>query len=217
MLKHSALLRSPRAAALVGLVAVSAPTAAAAHFLMMEPTSAIVQDQRGDPQKLGPCGGTTANGGTQSNAVTAVRGGDMLHLKIKETVFHPGHYRVALAVNDRAELPADPETVTRATDRGPYSVSAKIDAKPRPPVLADGLFRHTVRLAPGLLWETDIRVPNINCDNCTLQVIQWMAEHGFNTDGGYSYHHCATLKITANPRVPIDRRWPQQQRPRRRS
>lgn len=206
---------SPRgrmAAVLVGAATLAAPAVAAAHFLLVEPANQIVQDSRGDPQKLGPCGGTTADAGVPSNAVTAVRGGDKLHIKIQETVFHPGHYRVALAVNSRNELPADPETVTRDTPRGPYSVSAKIDETVRPPVLADGLFRHTYRLAPGLAWETDVKIPNVNCESCTLQVIQWMAEHGYNRDGGYSYHHCATLKITANPRLPIDRRWPGQTR-----
>jgi hypothetical protein len=187
-----------------------APAAASAHFFLVEPANQLVQRPNGDPQKLGPCGGTSADPGTPSNAVTEVRGGDKLHLKIQETVFHPGHYRVALAVNSTAELPADPETATRETPRGPYSVSAKIDAKPRAPVLADGLFNHTYRLAPGLFFESDVRIPNINCSNCTLQIIQWMAEHGYNRDGGYSYHHCATLKITANPRLPLDRGWPRQ-------
>ena len=205
--------RAPTVACALGVVALATPGAAAAHFLLMEPAASLKQDQRGDPQKLGPCGGTTANPGVTSKAVTEVRGGDKLHLKVQETIFHPGHYRVALAVNGEAELPADPETVTRETPRGPWSVSAKIEQNPRPPVLADGLFRHTFRLAPGLFWETDVTVPNINCDACTLQVIQWMAEHGYNADGGHSYHHCATVKITANPARPIDRRWPRQTAP----
>jgi hypothetical protein len=206
--RERALRASLTAAA--ATAAVLLPGAAFAHFYLVTPANQLAQSPLGDPQKLGPCGGTTANKGELTNAVTEVRGGDKLHLKIQETVFHPGHYRVALAVDSRDELPADPETVTRDTPRGPYSVSASIADKPRPPVLADGLFKHMYKLAPGLFWETDVRVPNINCENCTLQVIQWMAEHGYNKDGGYSYHHCAMLKITANPALPIDRRWPGQ-------
>ena len=45
-------------------------------------------------------------------------GGSKLHLKVQETIYHPGHYRVALAVNSRNELPADPMTVERMTERG---------------------------------------------------------------------------------------------------
>ena len=33
----------------------------------------------------------------------------MLHVKVQETVYHPGHYRIALAVNSPTELPVDPK------------------------------------------------------------------------------------------------------------
>ena len=56
--------------------------------------------------------------------------------------------------------------------------------------------------------EADIEIPNINCTKCTLQVIEFMAAHGFNKDGGYTYHHCADLQIRANPSQPIDTRFP---------
>ena len=75
---------------------------------------------------------------------------------------------------------------------------------------ADGLFAHTEKQAPDAFWETDVKLPNIHCDKCTLQVIEFMAEHGLNKDGDFSYHHCATLKITANPAFPIDKGWPGQ-------
>lgn len=193
----------------LGAVVLLAPAGASAHFILDAPAASLVQDQRGDPQKLGPCGGTTANPGTPSNAVTEVQGGSMLRVKVRETIYHPGHYRVALAVGSLDELPPDPETTVRNGPRGPISVSAKIVAKPTRPILADGLFVHAERVPSGTVFETDVRIPNFNCANCTLQVVQWMAEHGYNTDGGYTYHHCAALKITANPRRPIDRAWTQ--------
>jgi hypothetical protein len=98
----------------------------------------------------------------------------------------------------------------RESPRGPISVSGKIDPRPRPPVLADGLFEHRERPAPGSHFETDIRLPNINCEKCALQVLQFMEEHGLNREGDFSYHHCADLKITANPALPIDKAWPGQ-------
>ena len=199
----------------IGAVALLSPSAASSHFVLLEPTNLLVQNEVGDPQKLAPCGGRSNDPGTPTNAVSQARGGDMLHIKIREAIFHPGHYRVALAVNSQDELPPDPETTTRETPRGPFSVSAKIDPNPRPPVLADGLFVHTERPAPGSFHETDIRLPNINCEKCTLQIIQWMGEHRLNEDGDYSYHHCAALKITANPALPIDTNWPGQSTARR--
>ena len=162
----------------------------------------------GDPQKAGPCGGTTADPGTPTGAVTSLVGGELLHIKVKETVYHPGFYRVALSVLDRAELPADPEDVTRETPRGPYSVSGKIDKNPKPPVLLDGLWEHRQRATAE--FETDVKIPNINCDHCTIQVIQFMEEHGINAEGRFTYHHCADLKITANPKLAIEKGWPGQ-------
>jgi hypothetical protein len=184
---------------------VGASALASAHFILVAPPSWIVENRLGDPQKLGSCGGTSSDPGTPTNTVSEVRGGDKLHLKLQETVFHPGHYRVALAVNSRAELPADPEVVTRDSERGPWSVSSPIQSPVQAPVLADGLFVHTAK--PADPFETDIQLPNLTCAKCTLQIVQFMAEHGLNKDGGYFYHHCADLKITADPAKPIDTRW----------
>lgn len=186
----------------------SLPAWVHAHFLLLEPVPTLVQNQLGDPQKLGPCGGTSANAGTPTQVVSRVKGGTPLHLTIRETIFHPGHYRVALVVNGPSELPANPEASTRPTERGPYSVAAPIQNPALPPVLADGLFPHTAR--PTDLLQADVPLPNITCKKCTLQVTQFMAEHGVNRDGGFYYHHCAELEITADPTKPVDARWPAQ-------
>src|SRR5262249_9080374 len=101
-------------------MAATVPAAMQAHFKLVEPASWIAEDQRGDPQKLAPCGGllpapanapaaaapaANAPQMTKTNTVTKVTGGSKIHLKVEETIFHPGHYRVALAVNSREELP----------------------------------------------------------------------------------------------------------------
>lgn len=201
----------PRFSALVCVAAafmIAGP--AWAHFVLMSPEPWLVQNAIGDPQKLAPCGGVTGDPGTPTGKITAMRGGDMLHIKVREAIYHPGHYRVALSVLNRSELPGDPVATTRASPNGPISVSAKIDPAPRPPVLADGLFVHETPPDAGSFWETDIRLPNINCEKCTVQIIQFMEQHGVNPDGEFSYHHCADLKITANPALPIDRNWPGQ-------
>jgi len=198
------------AALAAGAVVLAAPVAGSAHFILMQPKSAIEENQLGDPQKLGPCGGTTANPGTPTGFVTEVKGGEMLHVHVKETVYHPGHFRIALSVLERSELPDDPEDVTKEGPNGkPISVSGKVDPNPKPPVLVDGLWEHHER-KPAEEFETDVKLPNINCDHCSLQVIQFMEQHGVNTDGRFTYHHCADLKITANPKMPIDSGWPGQ-------
>ena len=66
-----------------------APSVLDAHFTLMEPASWLVENQLGDPQKAGPCGGTSADAGTPTAALTRVQGGQKLHIKVKETVYHP--------------------------------------------------------------------------------------------------------------------------------
>lgn len=190
------------------------PAQSLAHFILQAPASAIVENKLGDPQKAAPCGIGEGVESTPTGAVTAAVGGSMLHIKVQETVYHPGHYRIALAVLDRGELPADPQATTRDTERGPYSVAGKIDPAPRAPVLVDGLWVHHEKPAAGaaVFHETDVKLPNINCESCTLQVLQFMEEHGLNKMGEFSYHHCATLKITADPKLKRDTGWPGQNR-----
>ena len=214
------MTRSRRLLFALATALVAAPALPSAHFRLVEPAPWIKEDEKlGDPQKVGPCGGDPKgqNEALLSKAVTKVTGGSMLHLKIQETIYHSGHYRVALAVNSRNELPPDPMTFEKYTDNGVYSVWAAIQSPPQLPVLVDGLFQHYPKpgepasarpATPMKPWETDVELPNISCPRCTLQVIQFMANHGYNQPGGYSYHHCADLEITADSTKPIDKRWP---------
>ena len=203
-MKHSA-----RFLFLFAGLAIATQTAVYAHFKLLEPASWLVENERGDPQKAGPCGGTNNDWGKPTNVIGKAVGGQKLHLKLQETVYHPGHYRVALAINSPTELPLDPQTTTRDSDRGPISVSAVIQEPPQIPVLADGLFVHSTRptgqVAP---FEADVQLPNISCKKCTLQVVQFMAEHAVNNPGGFTYHHCAELQIAADPAKPLDKGWP---------
>jgi len=204
-------------ALVAGLIGLSAGTNA--HFKLLAPPAWVNTNDLGDPQKVGPCGGDPRgeNAPLLSGTVTKVTGGSKLRLRIQETIFHSGHYRVALAVNSRTELPPDPYAEERWTDRGLYSVWGQIQSPPQVPVIADGLFQHYNRpgepasarpQTPMAPWETDIEIPNISCPKCTLQIIQFMADHVYNQPGGYAYHQCADLEITADPGKPIDTRWP---------
>ena len=192
----------------LALVLLLVPVATQAHFKLLAPASWLIEDERGDPQKAAPCGGTNTDFGKPSWAITQATGGSALHIRVQETIFHPGHYRVALAVNSPTELPVDPKATTMDTDRGPRSVSAEIMSPVQPPVLADGLFVHQAKADSP--FETDVTLPNINCRRCTLQVIQFMEQHAVNNPGMFTYHHCATVQITADPKKPIDAAWPKE-------
>jgi len=140
-----------------------------------------------------------------SNVVTPVMGGSKLTLKINEFVSHPGFYRVALSIKSRSELPVDNVVkdasgmILLPTSKG-TSATAEYQTNPVFPVLADNLFPHT----SCSMFSGDITLPNVNCDKCTLQVIEFMASHGSNGDkAGFFYHHCADLKITADASKPV--------------
>lgn len=193
--------------AAAALAAATVPTVHA-HFRLLEPASWLIEDQRGDPQKTGPCGGTNTDYGKPSYAVTKAVGGSQLHLKVLETIYHPGHYRVALAVNSPTELPPDPKATTADSERGPRSVSAEIMNPVQAPVLADGLWAHQAKVDTP--FETDVTLPNISCKRCTLQIIQFMEQHAVNNPGMFTYHHCAALQITPDPKKPIDAAWPKE-------
>jgi hypothetical protein len=193
-----------------GVVLALLPGAASAHFRLLAPASWIEENRLGDPQKAGPCGGTNTDYGKPTYAVTDVKGGTLLHIKVQETVYHPGHYRVALAVNSPLELPPDPKGPTMPpNERGQVmSISAEVMNPVAPPVLVDGLWTHQAKTADA--FETDVAIPNINCRACTLQVIQFMEQHPVNNPGVYTYHHCAVLHVTADPAKPLDAGWPKE-------
>lgn len=187
----------------LGVLSLVLPKAAEAHFNLLAPPSSNTGNNMEGGKGAPPCGPDT----TPAATPTAVQGGSMFTLKINETVYHPGFYRIAIALKSRSELPADPTVWGDANKTmvlpitGPgNSVSADATGTAWP-VLANNLFStHTSTGAQ----QTEIRIPNVNCDDCTLQVIEFMAQHGPNPGGGYFYHHCADLKITADPTQPIE-------------
>jgi hypothetical protein len=161
-------------------------TDAGAHFYLQAPGADNVQDASGNPQKINPCGG----GNEPTGVITPVQQGSMLTITLNETIFHPGHYRVALAVNDPSELPDEPPVTPGATECG----SAPIMDPPVFPVLADGELVHTSPFSGPQSFE--VLIPgDIVCDNCTLQVLEFMSSHG----APCFYHHCARLAIQEEP------------------
>lgn len=173
---------------------------ASAHFQLKAPLPSKGNDETGGKGPK-PCGPDDA-----SAVITPVTGGSMLEIKIDETVHHPGHYRVALALKSRDELdPSKPGGLKEPdvlNGQGMVittgnSVSAKIQSPVVFPVLADGILAHTAEFNGD--QTAMIPIPNVNCDKCTLQVIEFMAQHAPD----YFYRHCADLKITADPGKPI--------------
>jgi hypothetical protein len=178
---------------LVGVAALGAAALMAAparaHFELQAPASWMSQDPFGSPQNLGPCG--DEGGGTPSGVVTPFRAGQTVDVTVDEIIFHPGHYRIALAVVDRSELPAEPPVTAGSTL--PCG-TVPVQNPPVFPVLADGVLDHA-QPYPGPQTVQVTLPAGITCDKCTLQVIEFMSNHGLNNPGGCFYHHCADISI----------------------
>jgi hypothetical protein len=176
----------PTRLALALLANLLPPPPAAAHFVLRSPASWRDQDALGNPQKVGPCG--DEGGAAATGAVTAYSPGETITISLDETIFHPGHYRVALAVNDRSELPAEPVVTPGATPCG----SVPIEDPPVFPVLADGALQHTAPFAG--TRSIEVTLPSsVTCTRCTLQVLEFMSNHPVPC----FYHHCADISIGA--------------------
>lgn len=127
-------------------------------------------------QKVGPCGGCA----TRSSDVTAVAPGSTITVRWTETVDHPGHYRISFD-DDGMDAFQDPTSFD------------DIQENPTLPVLLDGI---TDRDGGGL-YEVQVTVPNVECENCTLQLIQVMTDKPpFGPEGGNDfYYRCADLAL----------------------
>lgn len=172
-----------------------------AHFILQTPTSWLELQVEGSPQKLGPCGdefdGTSS--AQPTGVVTAYQVGDTITITINETIFHPGHYRIALAQNDRSELP--PEPIVDASATSPCGTVPIMDP-PVFPVLADNVFPHTQPFTTP--QTTTVTLPaNVTCAKCTLQVIEFMSDHPLNNPGGCFYHHCADIAVGVDAGTPV--------------
>jgi MYXO-CTERM domain-containing protein len=124
--------------------------------------------------------------------VTAFARGATITVTIDEKIFHPGHYRIALAVGDRSELPAEPVVTPASTPCG----SVDVQDPPVFPVLADGIFEHTDAFSAPQTFQVTLPA-DVTCTKCTLQVIEFMSDHPLNDPGGCFYHHCADISIGA--------------------
>jgi MYXO-CTERM domain-containing protein len=169
----------------LALVSTFGVSTASAHFRLLKPTSWLEEDNLGDPQKTGPCG----NSGTQTNEVTTFQAGETITVEWAETIPHPGHFRIAL-VRDRSEL-EDPDIDVDSSCNyvDPTAVANRTAV---PPVLLENLYpRDSDEVMFGMTFTQEVTLPDMECEKCTLQVIQFMTEHAQPC----IYYHCADIKI----------------------
>lgn len=128
-------------------------------------------------QKVGPCGATGSVRGTN---VTVYAPGQMVEVRWTEPVNHPSHYRISFdAEGQDFTVPADFMDFTKTEN-----------------VLADNI-------ADGASPFTRmVQLPNIACENCTLQLTQMMYDKAPYGDGNDLYFQCADIALRAGGAPP---------------
>lgn len=167
------------------------PAAARAHVELLTPPPRQPGQAGFNQLKLKPCGQTTNQ---RTNKVTTFAPGQQVEVKMKEYIDHPGYFAVAFDEDgdDSFVFPRENmDDVTPATD----------DPKALFPV--DGMKVLGIRTdkekncasEPSQTCTLTITIPNVNCQNCTLQLTQFMYDKvGNNNDDEY-YYQCADIKI----------------------
>lgn len=156
---------------------------ARAHFNLMQPLAMHEQGFLGDPQKTGPCGPGPLDPGIATNDVTTFEAGETITVQWAEAIQHPGHFRIALAKN-----PADLTDPDIDVD-GNCNYSSFVDQSGIGPVLVDDITPG----GAGVMVTQEVTLPSEPCENCTLQVIQFMTQHA----PPCIYYHCANINVVA--------------------
>jgi hypothetical protein len=141
------------------------PAILAAHIALTAPTVRSTLSI-----KSPPCGDTTSVRGT---AVTVLEPGAMLAVRWNETINHPGHYRIS--------FDSDGQDFTIPLDFNDFTQTEN--------VLLDNIADGT---SP---YMSMVQLPNVACENCTLQLIQMMTDKPPYGDGNDIYFQCADIAL----------------------
>jgi len=155
--------------------------------------------------KDGPCGKA---GGTRGTNIYTYAPGQKITVKLRETIPHPSYFRFAFDndgddafIEPASILPIDPN---RKCPTGPGDHCGASDFYNSPAVLPnmDNLNPHlTAALNAAYSWE--VTLPDVECTNCTLQVIQVMQDDGphgpYDPTPGVGiediYHQCIDIVL----------------------
>ncbi|HEY0481517.1 MAG TPA: SCE4755 family polysaccharide monooxygenase-like protein [Kofleriaceae bacterium] len=177
--------------ALPALAIVLAPAIAAAHVRITSPTP-----RSSDQLKERHCGLT---GGARANVQT-LRPGSVMHLVWDEYIVHPGWFRISFQQNgDTFEIPpvSNGRSSTGPSNYPTENLTGKTDPATRSLIIADRIQHGTLAM--------DVTLPNVECTNCTLQLIQMMTDRASYTIDATSnniYFACVDLVLAATAPMP---------------
>jgi hypothetical protein len=157
---------------------VGLATPAGAHLALVAPPSRYGAAVLKDP----PCG---AAGGARSGQVTVLEPGATITVTWNEYIDHPGHYRIAFDADGDDDF-VDPICTAGCTTRTPT-----IELYSNETVLLDGIAD-----TRGGNTSVQVTLPDVECERCTLQVIQVMYDKPpYTLPGDDLYYQCADLVL----------------------
>ena len=148
--------------------------------------------------KSAPCGRPD---GDRGKHVYTYAPGETVQLSWVEYVGHPGYYRIAFDSDgeDDFKNPASIKPAGRACAAGERNCGAG-DFYNNKTVLIDDFGRHDD--APhGKRYSVDVKLPAVECENCTLQIIQVMTEQAKSPydpaadDADDLYYQCIDMRL----------------------
>jgi hypothetical protein len=190
--------------ALVGASALSA-VPAHAHINM----DGVLKD-RGGNQKTPNCGGVP-----RSAKPYEFEPGATIALGVDEFVYHDGYFRISFD-DDGEDGFKDPQSIDplnpnrygpgkkcqgTAADRCGKSDFCSVVSEDGPTVLWDNLDPHVTPTGVGSKkWAWTVTLPNIECENCTIQVMQVMEDPVGDAHGPFDgksdlYYKCIDVKL----------------------
>lgn len=160
-------------------------------------------------QKVGPCG--RANG-TRSENVYTYDAGETIEVAMTEFISHPGYFRIAFD-DDGDDGFEDPQSIDppfRECLDDPRDHCGESDFYNNETVLSgmDNLDVHNADYGSGpKTYRWNVTLPDVACDNCTLQLIQVMQDpagiHAPFTPGEEDiYYQCIDLVLEKSSTTP---------------
>ena len=196
-----------RALPWLALLAAAPPQVAHAHIDML----GELQSRDGD-QKVAPCEGQPRGAGT----VYMFEPGATITIGVSEAVAHDGYFRVAFDDDGEDDfvdpMSIDPINPNRygtgqkcegtAADRcGESDFCSFVSTDGGPTVLWDNLDPHIPSgIFSGGQFTWTIKLPDVECENCTLQVMQVMEDppgHGPFDGQNDLYYRCVDIILRA--------------------
>ncbi len=133
--------------------------------------------------KIGPCGGA-ARGATP----TVLEPGATITVTWDETIQHPGHFRIA--------FDADGDDFPEIASFDDIKAPVPFDLGNGAVVLVDNITDKTGPFIGNTPYEQVVTLPNVQCETCTLHLIQVMIDKPpYTQNGDDIYHECADLAL----------------------